>query len=105
MSQRLDRLHKDLETLAAGDREDELTGIAAPVVAATIEEAAALLDDGPLKTACVDVAPRLIASESPMRVVEALAVVGQLSAVIEMEARRQAQAQASTINRQRRSRR
>lgn len=83
MCVRLQQLHRDLAKLVI-DSEQEVTGIAAPVVAATIEEAANGLPDGPLPQACRDVVPRLIELNESLRVAEALPVVGQLLSAFEM---------------------
>lgn len=81
----LRQLHSDLRALADRDPEQEVTGIAVPVIDAVISEARAAAPTGStISTQVADIiTPDAIAEGTPVRAADALVVVGQLLAVFE----------------------
>jgi hypothetical protein len=81
----LRQLHRDLERLAERDPDQEVTGVAVPLIDAVISEARANLPEGStLGSQIVEIiSPAAVLEEevAPIRAADALVVVGQLLAV------------------------
>lgn len=81
----LRQLHADLQALVRRDPEQEVQGIALPLIDAVVSEARELLPEGStLASQVVElVSPSAIEEGDPIRAADALLVVGQLLAVYE----------------------
>jgi hypothetical protein len=80
---RVTALIKSLETMVKKDAEQEVTGIAVPVLDAAIEDIKAALGDDPVVLAVAGViSPDTIEAGEPIRAVDALLVAEQLDAAI-----------------------
>ena len=81
----LRQMHGDLERLATRDPEQEVRGVALPLVDAVLSEAKMLLPEGStLARQIVElVSPESINDGDPIRAADALLLVGQLLAVFE----------------------
>ncbi|MGQ0803487.1 MAG: hypothetical protein ACT4PI_06455 [Actinomycetota bacterium] len=81
--QRIEALLKTLETMTQRDPEQEVQGIALPVLDAVIEDAKAALGDDPVVLAVAGIiSPDTIAIGDPIRAIDALLVVQQVDAAI-----------------------
>ncbi len=77
---RVAQLADDLRALQARDPEQEVQGLALPVLDAAFEAARLHLDDDdPLRQVAVNVlSPEMVAAGEPLRAADALVVAGQL---------------------------
>jgi hypothetical protein len=79
----IDSLVETLETLTKRDPEQEVQGIALPVLDAVVETVRAVLPDNPVVEAVRGIlSPEQIASGEPIRAADALLVAKQLDAAI-----------------------
>jgi hypothetical protein len=80
---RLDALIKSLRVLVARDPEQEVLGIALPVLDAVLEDVRAAIPDDPVVQATARIiSPDFIAAGEPVRAADALLVAEQLAAAI-----------------------
>ncbi len=79
-------LYRDLERIAARDPEQEVRGMAVPVLDACLQAFKEFVPDDPIVAAIRDVVSAdAIAEGDPVRVVDAVLVAGQLAAAIGAE--------------------
>lgn len=81
----LRQLHKDLEALMTQDSEQEVQGMALPLIDAVLSEARKRLpDESTLRNQIVElISPESIANGESIRAADALIVVGQLLAALD----------------------
>jgi len=81
--QRVTALIVSLENMVKADAEQEVTGIAVPVLDAAIEEIkGAVADDPVVQAVAAIISPETIGAGEPIRAVDALLVARQLDAAI-----------------------
>jgi hypothetical protein len=81
--QRVEALAKSLKVMADRDPEQEVQGMALPVLDAAIDDIKAALGDDPVVLAVAGIiSPETIEAGEPVRAVDALLVVEQLDAAI-----------------------
>jgi hypothetical protein len=80
---RVDALIKSLETMVKRDPEQEVQGMAIPVLDAALDDIKAALGDDPIVLAVAGIiSPEMIEMGEPIRAVDALLVAEQLDAAI-----------------------
>lgn len=79
-------LYRDLQRIAERDPEQEVRGMAVPVLSACLDAFKAHAPDDPIAAAIRDVlSPEAVAEGEPVRAVDVALVAGQLAAALGLE--------------------